>query len=46
MRRFHREGHGQSLVEFALSLPLLLLMVFGVTDLARAFYYSIEISGA
>jgi Flp pilus assembly protein TadG len=46
MRRFHREGQGQSLIEFALALPVLLLIVFGVTDFARAFYYSIEISGA
>lgn len=44
--RFHRESRGQSLVELALTLPLLLLVVFGVTDLARAFYYSIEISGS
>ncbi len=44
--KFHREGRGQSLVEFALTLPLVLLLVFGVTDLARAFYYSIETSGA
>ncbi len=44
--KFHREGRGQSLVEFALVLPMVLLLVFGVTDLARAFYYSIEISGA
>jgi hypothetical protein len=46
MSRFHRDGRGQSLIEFALTLPLLLLLVFGVTDLARGFYYSIEISGA
>jgi Flp pilus assembly protein TadG len=34
------------MIEFALTLPVLLLLVFGITDLARAFYYSIEISGA
>lgn len=44
--RFRREDHGQSLVEIALTLPVLLLLVFGVTDFARVFYYAIEISGS
>lgn len=42
-------GHkrrGQSLVEFALVLPLLVLIVFGVLDLGRAFYALITITNA
>ena len=37
MRR--RELSGQSLVEVAISLPVILLLALGVTDLGRAFYY-------
>ncbi|MEO8744481.1 MAG: TadE/TadG family type IV pilus assembly protein [Candidatus Dormiibacterota bacterium] len=33
-----RQG-GQSLVETAITLPVLLLLALGVTDLGRAFYY-------
>jgi len=44
--RFHRESRGQSFIEVALALPVILLLVLGVTDLARAFYFSIETSGA
>ena len=32
-------SRGQSLVEAAITLPLLLLLALGVTDLGRAFYY-------
>jgi Flp pilus assembly protein TadG len=35
---------GQSLVEFALILPVLLLIMFGVVDLGRAFYISVVLS--
>jgi hypothetical protein len=35
---------GQTLVEFALVLPLLLLIIFGVIDLGRAFYTSVVLS--
>jgi Flp pilus assembly protein TadG len=31
--------HGQSLVEVAITLPLILLIGLGVTDIGRAFYY-------
>jgi Flp pilus assembly protein TadG len=44
--RFHRDGRGQSLIEIALTLPVLLLLVFGVTDFARVYYYGIETAGA
>lgn len=44
--RFRRSERGQSVVEFALALPLILLLVLGVTDFARVFYYEIEMSGA
>lgn len=39
-RRFVRfeEHRGQSLVEFALTLPILLLLIFGLVDLGRAVY--------
>jgi hypothetical protein len=37
IRRWSRPDHrGQSLVEFALTLPLLLLIVMGTVDLGRA----------
>ncbi|MEP6753440.1 MAG: TadE/TadG family type IV pilus assembly protein [Candidatus Dormiibacterota bacterium] len=36
----HRKTlRGQSLVEVAISLPVLLLLALGVTDIGRAFYY-------
>jgi hypothetical protein len=37
---------GQSLVEISIMVPVLLLLVLGVTDFARAFSYSLEIAGA
>src|SRR6266446_2497027 len=42
-RRAHR---GQSLVEFALILPVLALLVLGAVDLTRAFYYYIALENA
>lgn len=41
-----RHQHGQSLVEFALILPLFVLIVIGVFDLGRAFFGSITITNA
>jgi len=37
---------GQSVIEFALSLPVLILLMFGIVDLARAFYLDIQMAGA
>jgi len=37
---------GQSVVEMALLLPVLILILFGVADLGRAFYYSIALQEA
>jgi len=40
MTKRRRKGlRGQSLVEVAISLPVLLLLALGVTDIGRAFYY-------
>jgi Flp pilus assembly protein TadG len=41
-----RQGLGQSAVEFALVLPLLFLIIFGLFDLARLYHAAITISGA
>jgi hypothetical protein len=38
MNRLSRQ-RGQSLVEAAITLPIVLLLALGVTDLGRAFYY-------
>jgi Flp pilus assembly protein TadG len=37
---------GQSLIEFALLLPILVLIIFGVLELGRAFFAFIAISNA
>ena len=42
----HRRSRGQAVAELALIAPVLLLLMLGSTDLARAFYLNIEISGA
>jgi Flp pilus assembly protein TadG len=45
--RPHRRGHqGQSLVEFALIMPLLALLFLGAVDLTRAFYTYIALQNA
>jgi Flp pilus assembly protein TadG len=38
--------HGQGLVEFALLLPILVLIIFGVLDLGRAFFAQIALANA
>jgi hypothetical protein len=41
-----RKEHGQSLVEFALLLPILLIILAGVFDLGRAYYGYVVITDA
>jgi hypothetical protein len=41
-----RKQRGQSLVEFAISSTVLLLLAMGLIDLTRAFYYSVALQGA
>lgn len=41
-----RRQRGQSLVEFAISSMVLLLLAMGLIDLSRAFYYSVALQGA
>src|ERR1700686_1691476 len=41
-----RRQRGQSLVEFAISSMVLVLLLMGLLDLSRAFYYSVNIQGA
>jgi Flp pilus assembly protein TadG len=44
--RARRRQRGQSLVEFAISSLVLILLLMGLLDLSRAFYYSVNILGA
>ncbi len=41
-----RSGHGQALVEFALVIPIFLLMLFGIVDAGRYVYMSSVLSQA
>ena len=41
-----RKQRGQSLVEFALSSTILLLLAMGLIDLSRAFFFSVSLQGA
>lgn len=45
MEREHRKS-GQSLVEFALLLPILLLILAGLLDLARGYYVYVALTDA
>lgn len=41
-----RRSRGQSMVEFAISLPVLMLLVLGTVDIGRGFHFDIEITNA
>lgn len=41
-----RKQRAQSLVEFAISSTVLVLLAMGLLDLSRAFYYSVNLQGA
>ncbi len=45
-RKLRRDSSGQSLVEFALVLPLLLLMFFGIFEFGRFYYTKITLQHA
>jgi Flp pilus assembly protein TadG len=44
--RFGRRGGGQALVEFALTLPVLVLLVAGTLELGRGYAFAMETSDA
>jgi hypothetical protein len=44
--RIRREHEGQALVEFALAVPIFLLLIFGLIDLGRAVYVNSAIAQA
>lgn len=44
--RFHKNQKGQTLVEFALILPIIIIILFGITEFGRAFYSYIVITNA
>jgi hypothetical protein len=46
LSRLHRWKRGQALTEVALLSPILLLLVAGVGDVGRAFYYKIAVENA
>jgi Flp pilus assembly protein TadG len=46
MRQLAQAGCGQAAVEFALTLPVFLLLVMGILDLGRAVLYSNMLSNA
>lgn len=41
-----RSARGQSLVEVAITMPVVLLLALGVTDIGRAFYYREAVTNA
>ena len=44
--RFRKNQKGQTLVEFALILPIIIIILFGITEFGRAFYSYIVITNA
>ncbi|RCK69302.1 pilus assembly protein [Desertihabitans brevis] len=46
MRRARRDDRGAAAVEFALVVPVLLLIVLGIAELGRAYHVQTTLSGA
>lgn len=46
LRRLIRGGRGQSLVEFALTLPILMILIFGIIDFGMALRSYISLTNA
>jgi hypothetical protein len=46
MNRAHRGSQGQATVEFGISAIVLLLLLLGLIDLGRAFYFAVGFRGA
>jgi Flp pilus assembly protein TadG len=46
MRTARRSPRGQELAEYALALPIFLLLVLGIVDMGRAVYYSSALHNA
>ena len=46
LRRFFRGGRGQSLVEFALTLPILMILIFGIIDFGMGLRSYISLTNA
>lgn len=46
LRRRMRSERGAAIVEFALVVPILILLVFGIVEFGRVFYIQSTISGA
>src|SRR5213593_2409769 len=47
MKRFAKKrSHGQAIIEFTLLLPLIIIIVGGLTDLGLAFYISVGVENA
>src|SRR5579862_2634861 len=46
LRRFRRTELGQTMVEFALMLPFMLLLGIGIVEIGRAIFYTIEVNNA
>ena len=46
LRTLRREDSGNAMVEFAFSVSILLLLLFGILDLCRAVYVNHFVAGA
>ncbi|HUK43637.1 MAG TPA: TadE family protein [Candidatus Bathyarchaeia archaeon] len=44
--KYNRRDNGQTLLEFALMAPFLLLLLTGVAELGRAIFYTVEVNNA